>query len=217
MHRHGGVEVSLAGTHLHRDAYELDHFAGPLPDDVDAYYPVAERVDYELHQNPAVATRQGRLERPERGLVDIDAGQTFARLGLGETDGADLRLREHRGRNVGMVYGGRPVAEHRIRKSVALAYRDGSEIDSVGDIADRIDVRYRRARIRIDRDAAQRRRLDARLLDAEIGDVGLAAYREHDAIGIDLAAAGQRGGVARIAFLDRGDDLADDHLDAAHL
>src|SRR5262249_25265965 len=147
MHRHGGVEVSLAGTHLHRDADELDHFAGPFPDDVEVNSPVAESVDHELQHTPAVATRQGRLERPERGLVDIDAGQTFARLGLGETDGADLRLGEHRCRNVGMVYGGRPVAEHPIRKNVAPAYRDWGEMDSVWDIAAAIDVRYRREQI----------------------------------------------------------------------
>ena len=53
------------------------------------------------------------------------------------------------------------------------------------------------------------------------GDVGLAADREHDAVGLDLAAVAERRGIARsvalLAPVDRRDDVPDDHLDAARL
>ena len=74
----------------------------------------------------------------------------------------------------------RPLAEHGVGESVALADRDRRQVDAMGDVADGVDMRHRGlgpavggnpAVLRIDG--------DARLLQPEIGDVGVAADREH--------------------------------------
>ena len=215
VHRHGGVEIGLGRAGLHGDADELDHLARAFADDVAADHAVGRGVDHELHQHAARIARQRRLERPEVRLVDVDAGEALARLGLGEPDDADLRLGEHRGRNVDVVDGGRPSAEQRIGDRVAFANGDGRQIDPVGDVADREDVRDRGARIAVDGDAAIVGDGDAGVLDAEIGDVGLAADREHHPLGDEPAAVAQRRGIAAALRLDRLDELAGDDLDAA--
>ena len=189
----------------------------PFADDVAADHAVGRAIDHELHQHAAVAAGQCRLHRPEVRLVDVDAGKPLARLGLGEPDDADLRLGEHRGRDMDVVDRGRPAAEHRVGEGVAFADRHRREIDPVGDVADGEDVRHRRARIAVDRDAAIVGDGDAGVLEAEIGDVGLAADREHHLLGGDPAAVGQRRGIATALRLDRLDELAGDHLDAARL
>ena len=62
---------------------------------------------------------------------------------------------------------------------MAFANGDRREIDAVGDVADREDVGDGGARIAVDGDAAIVRDGDAGALEAETGDVGLAADREH--------------------------------------
>src|SRR5215472_9146165 len=212
MHGHGGA-------HLHRNANELNHLAGALADDVNACDPVGVGIHHELHQHAAVTARQCRLERAERRLVDVDPRQLFPCLAFGKADGADFGLGKYRGWDVRMVHDGGLAAKHRVREGVSLTDRDRREIDPVGNITDRIDGWRRGARISVDRNSAKRRRLDARLLNAKIGNVGPAAHREHDAIGGDCATTCQRSGIAQIVFVfvDRGDELAEDHLDAAHL
>ena len=93
----------------------------------------------------------------------------------------------------------------------------GVRFDAVGDVADGEDVRRRRARIAVDGDAAIVGDGDAGVLDAEIGDVGLAADREHHPLRGDPAAVAQHRGIAAALRLDRLDELAGDHLDAARL
>ncbi len=79
-----------------------------------------------------------------------------ARLGLGETDGADLRLREHRGRDVGVIHLHLALAEHGVGEGMALADRDRRQVEAMGDVADRVDAVDRALGEMVDRDAAVR-------------------------------------------------------------
>lgn len=97
------------------------------------------------------------IQRPEIGLVDVDVGMLRPRLGLIQPNGADLGLREHRRRNVGVIDPRRPVAEHSIGERMALADGDGGQIDAVRDIAHRVDVRHICPREAIDRDTTVHR------------------------------------------------------------
>ena len=72
-----------------------------------------------------------------------------AGLRLGQADHAHFGLGEHRGRHVGVIDRRRLAAEHGVGEGVPLADRDRRQVDPVGDVADRIDVRHARsARIR---------------------------------------------------------------------
>ena len=111
-------------------------------------------VDHELHQDAGVAAGHRRLDRAEIGLVDIDMAELRARLRFGQADGADFGLREHRGRNGGVVDLNRALAEHGVGEGMALADRDRRQIDAMGDVADRIDVVDRGLGPAVDGDAA---------------------------------------------------------------
>src|ERR1700732_97855 len=94
-----------------------------------------------------------------------------ARLRFRQSHHADLRLGKHRGRNVGVVDLNRTLAEYCIRKGVALADRDRRQVNAMGDIPDRVNVRHRGLRETIDRAATiVRVDSDAHLLKPEIGD-----------------------------------------------
>ena len=136
MQRHGGVEIGLGGPHFDGDGGDLDHLGGALADDMAADDAIRQPVDHEFDQHGGVAAGQGRLERLEHRPVDIGLREPRARLRLGEADGADLRIGEHRGRHIGVVDRCRLAAEHRVGEGGALANGDRRKIDAVGHVAD---------------------------------------------------------------------------------
>ena len=75
---------------------------------------------------PSGGRRCGRSPRP-RG----------AGLGLGQPDGADLGLGEHRARHEGVVGAGRARIEHRVGEGLPLADRDRGQREPVGHVAHR--------------------------------------------------------------------------------
>ena len=111
-----------------------------------ADHPPVLAVHHELEEGAHVAGGERHLQRAERGLVHVDFRQPLAGLCLGQADRADLRLGEHGGRDIGMVDRSRLVAEHGVGEGVPLADRDRREVDTVGDVADRVDVRHRSLR-----------------------------------------------------------------------
>src|SRR5215831_3553100 len=121
MHRHDRVDVGLGRLHLHRDADELDHFAGVRPHNVAADDASALAVDDELEERARIAGRERHLQRPERSLVHVDLCQLLAGLRLGQPDRANLGLGEHGSRHIGVIDRGRFAAEYGIGESVALA------------------------------------------------------------------------------------------------
>lgn len=145
MKRDRRVEVGLGRLQLDRQGDDLSQFRRIGTDDMAADDPIRSTVDNNFHQVTRIATGERGLHRPERRLVDIDTGELRARLRLGEADGAYLRLREHRGRNVGMVDLRRPVTEDRIGEGMSLADRDRREVEATRDVANGIDMRHRGA------------------------------------------------------------------------
>ena len=86
----------------------------------------------------------------------------------------------------------------------------------MGDVADRIDVRHRSLRQAVDGDAAILRiDGDAGLFQAEIGDVGMAADREHHLVGGDARAVRQMRGEFVAVLVDLVDGAAGEDGDAA--
>ena len=146
--------------------------AARVADDVTAEHAIGGAVDHELHQHAGVAAGHRRLDRAEIGLVDVDVAELRARFGFGQADGADFGLREHRGRDGGVIDLDRALAEHGVGEGMALADRHRRQVDAMGDVADRIDVVDRGLRPAVDGDAAIARvDGDAGLLEPEIGDV----------------------------------------------
>ncbi|RZM02449.1 MAG: hypothetical protein EOP68_21100, partial [Sphingomonas sp.] len=201
MHRDGAVEIGLRRAHGHRDADRLDDLAGIVPEDVDAHDLVAGAVDQHLHQDLLVASRQRRLHRPEARLEHVDLAEDRAGGVLVVADDADLRGREHRGRDQAVVDAGRLLAEHRVGEGVALADRDRREVGAIGDVADRVDRGHRGPRVGVDRDRAGGVGLDPNAVEAEPADVRAPAGRDQHLVDRDrLAVVQRRGDPARDAL-----------------
>ena len=129
-----------SSPHLHRDAEELRHLARVVAEDMHAEHLVGSPIDDDLHRTVFFAARERRLHRPEMRRVDVDHVEDLARFLLGQADGADLRRRENGRREyrcASTAVGLPPNT--RVGKGMALADRDGREVDAVGHVADRID------------------------------------------------------------------------------
>src|SRR6185369_7565679 len=190
----------------------LDDFGRRVADDVTAEHAVGRTIDHELHQHAGVAAGHRRLDRAEIGLVDVDMAEFRAGFSFRQADGADFGLREHRGRDGGVIDLDGALAEHGVGEGVALADRHRRQIGAVGDVADRIDVVDRGLRPAIDGDAAIGRvDGDAGFLEPEIGDVRMPPDREHYFFRGDARTARKVGGefvAVPVHFVDgaAGDD-----------
>ncbi|ABA48398.1 hypothetical protein BURPS1710b_0499 [Burkholderia pseudomallei 1710b] len=161
------VELRLRRARPDRDRDALDDLRRVAPDHVRADDALAVARDDELHERLFVAAGQRVPQRAERRLVDVERAELGARLRLGEPDRRDLRLAEHRGRNVAMI-GGDPLAAEQVRREQhAVARRDGRQLRARGDVADRVDRRHRRRRIGVDFDRAVRVARDPDRLEPE--------------------------------------------------
>ena len=140
------------------------------------------------------------------------------RLRLGQADDADLGLGEHRGRHVGVVDRGRLAAEHGVGEGMALADRDRRQVDAVGDVADRVDVRRRWcANIR-----RRRWRRSSRVATPAASRPSLATFGARPVANITLSAAnviaaGELHRISVPAFSIAATVLPVTHLDAALL
>ena len=128
-----------------------------------------------------------------------------ARLRLGHADRADLGLGKDRGRHVGVVDRDRLAAEYGVGEGVPLADRHRSEVDPVGDVADRVDVRHAGLRELVDRDAAVPRERDAGRLEPEARDVRPPSGGEHHAVDREGLVVGQLDAVAVLDLRDEVD------------
>ena len=145
---------------------------------------------------------------------------TFARLCaacLSVKPTADFRLREHCGRNVGVIDPRRHAAVNAVGKRMTLADRDRRQIDPIGNVAHRVNARHAGPRKLIDRDTAVLRELDPDLFQTQPADVRLAAGGKHGLIDNEAFLVRELEGEAMLDFLDTGNDLSRDDLDAATL
>ena len=144
-----------------------------------AEHPLARAVDHQLHEDQRIAPRHRRPHRPERGLVDVDLRKRCARRFLRQPDRADLRRPEHRRRNIRVIDRRRRIVEHGLGKRRPLADRNRRQIHAVRHVADRIDVRHRRARIGVDLHRTRVRQLHAATLKPKPPGVRPPPDREH--------------------------------------
>jgi len=98
---------------------------------------------------------------------------------------------------------------------MAFADRDRGQIDAMGDIPDRVDVRHRGLRETIDRYAAIAG-IDgnAGILQADIGDVGMPSDRKHHQIRADAGTIRQVRGEFLAVLVDLVDRAAGENGDA---
>src|SRR5439155_20075338 len=108
--------------------------------------------------------------RDPRELSDRDVvAVLLACLGLGETDGCDLRIRVDRTRH-GTVVDDRVMAARVLGGDLALAEGGVRELPVAGAVADGVDVRQRRLPALASVDSRALVELDADLLEAEALD-----------------------------------------------
>ena len=154
------------------------------PDD-----PAGHALAHHLVEGTLVATRQHILHRAEVGGIDLHRSQLLLGLRLGHADTGHGRVAEYGRRNAVIIDAGRLVAIDGVGKGLALANGDRGQLDTVGDIADRIDAGAGRLVVLIDFDRPDIVQLDARRLQAQAIGVGHAASGEHDQIDLDRVMA----------------------------
>ena len=193
VHGDGGVEVGLGRAHRHRHRDELDHFGRLVGEDMRADDAVVRAVDDQLHDRAVRRARHRRLQRPEVGLVDVDAWEPLQGFPLRQSNRAQFGRAEHRARDRVVADRRRALAEQPVGERVPLANGDRGEVDPVGGVADGVDRRHVAGQILVDLDRAMRgAELDPRGLEAEPLGVGQAAGRDQHLIGFDHGAVGQR-------------------------
>src|SRR5262245_4212490 len=180
MQRHSGIKIRFRGLQTQGDGGHLHDLGGVRPQYMAAHYPIAGRIDEELHQHPLVAPRQRMLQGLEVRLIHVELGYQLARDMLGKADGAEFRRGKDRGRHERMVHLGRLVAELSVGKCLPLTDRNGGKIDTVGYVPNRIDVRHRGAGLGVDGNLTFRSQAHADALKPKVGGIRLAAGRKHD-------------------------------------
>mmetsp|Transcript_22281 Transcript_22281/g.75330 ORF Transcript_22281/g.75330 Transcript_22281/m.75330 type:complete len:367 (-) Transcript_22281:539-1639(-) len=226
--RDARVEVGLCRAHLHGHAKALEHLVGGHADDVEPnnLFLLAEADD--LHRRLGLRRRlDGHRAVPEvdkRRLVDLDVlvAVLGARLGLGQADDADRRVREDDGRDERVVRLGRRLAvEEAVSQAPASRNGHGRQLDEPAHVAQRVHARLRRVLVLVDNDVALAVRRDLGVLERERLGQRVAANREqHRLVASDFLVAGVDDLEARI-FVE--DDLGqrrvrhDGHALALHL
>ena len=140
MQGHGGIKLCLGGAHLERHAGQLHHFGGIRAADMDAQHAVALALDDHLHHHALGLVAQHIGHGPEGRAEDLDVLVALAGLVLGQTDRAQLRCGEHRGRDQLMVADPGVVAEHGVGKGMPFADGHWRELHPVGHVAHRPDI-----------------------------------------------------------------------------
>lgn len=105
MYRHTRIKVRLGRAHLDGDAKALQHLGAAEANDVQADDALVLALADELVGCRPLVLEHGVVHGREGGLVHLDVcvAVLLARLGLGETDGADLGVREYDGGDVAVV------------------------------------------------------------------------------------------------------------------
>src|SRR5512135_94166 len=200
-----GVELRLGRSELHGDRDALDDLGGFGPDHVRADHLAARAIDDELHENLLFASRERMLERAEAGLVDLDRAEALARLLFRQPDRGEVRVGEHGGRHVLVLWRSQLAAEQRLCERAALGGRHRREIDAVGDVADGVDRLDRAPGMRIDQHFADRPELHARGLEAQALAVRHAPGGEQHQLGARVLAVAV-GDLERAVGLTRDGD-----------
>src|SRR5260370_668831 len=125
--------------------------------------PMLDRIETPAKRRGHRAWRQVVILRLEVAAVDVDLAITPARLRFGQAVSADRRLAEYGRGYIGVVHLDRVVVKERLGDGTAFGDRDRRQIDPVGHVADRIDVRNTAARPFVDDDRAVLGGLDADL------------------------------------------------------
>src|ERR1700730_10839514 len=115
-----------------------------------------------------------------------------------------------------MVHLGRVVVVERLGDGAALGDGHRGQVDPIGHIADRVDVRYlRRALPFVDDDRTIRGEFDPELGEPKRLGIGRTAGRIHDQISVDPFTRGGGNGIAVSALVDARDVRAAADVDAA--
>ena len=197
MQRNRRVEISLGSLHSYRDGDRLNDLGSGVADNMTADHAIRHAVDHELHQNAGVAAGQRSFQWPEARVKDVNTAKPCARLYLGQSHRANLRLTKHGGRNVCVIDFDRTLAEYAIGEGMAFADRNRRQVETVGDVADGVDIRCGGLRELVDGDAAVVWiDGDPGFFQPEISDAGMPTDREHHLVRSDARSIRQMRGVS---------------------
>lgn len=127
--------------------------SGASADNVNAEHLIGLGVHNHLHQRALLVAGEDVLHRAERWSVVLSLC-LLARTLFGETDSPYGRTREHDARDIGMVKRRWRTEEFGGDVGHGLANGDRRQVDAIGDVTDRRDVRHARAGIFINGDGA---------------------------------------------------------------
>lgn len=104
MNGDGVVEIPLGGAHADGDGETLQDLVGGFTQQVQADDLLLAAGADQLHQAALLTAGQRAAHRPEAAAIDADiVAEALARLSFRHANGADGRMREHHGRDVGVV------------------------------------------------------------------------------------------------------------------
>ncbi len=170
-------------------------------------------VDHQLVERALIAAGKDILHRPEITGVGLYLPQLVARFPLGHPDTRNRRMRKDRVGDAVMVNRPGRIAELRVGESMALADRDGGQLDAVGDVADGEDGGYACPAVFVDLDLAPLAHLNAGLSEAQPLHVRYPAGREQNCVGPDIVAAGHHDVQFAIPLLDAVEGGVESKLD----
>ena len=137
MHFYSNVPTNYGSPLSPADT--LDDFPGVGADHVRADHALAGVLDHQLHDGALVPVAEGELEGAEGRLVDVHGAVALARFFLRESHRGDVRIGEHRGRDVFVVHRGGFAAKQRFRERHSFRGRHRREVEAIGGVADRVD------------------------------------------------------------------------------
>src|SRR5215469_6402762 len=176
----GRVELDFGRITFERDRQSLDDLARVSSDHVAAEDAIGFLVHHQFHEGHFIPAAQGVSKRTKGGLVDRDVAKLLTRFTLGKADGAQIGLAEDRRRDPGIVDAHRTIVEQGLGHGAPFCDGNRCQHDSIGAVADRVNIRNRRLRVRIDYYRALAIHHYSRLFQTEAAGVRGTAGRIHD-------------------------------------
>jgi len=194
MYSDATIKVLFGGAHLDRDAEALQHLRRTDTQDMQAHDPLVLARTDDLVARRAFLLRlhHGIIHGGETRLIDLDVLVAVLppRVGLAEADGADLRVREDDGRDVGVVELDALVlgpAKQAVGQLAARRNGDGRQLHFAADVAERVDVGDGGVLELVGDDLRALVLLHAGFVEAQVFDFGAAPDGPQDAVDVQHA------------------------------
>mmetsp|Transcript_11914 Transcript_11914/g.49717 ORF Transcript_11914/g.49717 Transcript_11914/m.49717 type:complete len:344 (-) Transcript_11914:517-1548(-) len=165
MHTDRFVKVLLCGSSFHGNSYELNHFSRGRFQDVTTDYFLGLPLHNQLHESSLPHSSESMLHRFEVSFVYVNLLVLLSCLLLGQAASPDHRIGENRCWYILVVHISWLIPIERIREAVALCQRDRSQLNTISNITNGVNVGDVCLAPLVDLDLAVRSELDAYVLE----------------------------------------------------